>query len=514
MERALEIGGFRNIGFLNNGEIKKERIVLSNSLYKNEVGDLVIIIGENNSGKSNVLDAIDIFFNKKLSERDLSDLFDESKSPYLKYSCKENRLEYYLKKELNLDDLYSFPNFLDNNPKKYIERYNKKYNLEFIPKVIRYKESNYNDFDLTCNILDINNFFKNIFKTLKLDIDYLEKIKDYNDLLSNYEDKINIRLKAVSNHFNKIYSFDNGYYDFRIILNDNITFEIYKNSKKMRLDYQSIAFNWFFDLYFSALSNTKLNPGDIILMDEPACHLHVRAQRQFRSFLKEYAIKNDITIVMTTNSPFLIDLDYLDEVRIVVNDGFISRIENSFAAVNPNDPDSLIPIKEALTIENHIILNPDNLVIFVEGITDYNYLTAMKHLLGYKNINFLPIQGVGANINESIIISNRLLQINKSPILLVDNDSAGQNMKKLNEESKLKVLSLNDACEKFTEIESLFTNEDLVKYSLIEKNGKVIKHSSTSTIFKNEVMMKKKIPSIETINNFKKLFDFLFKIKK
>ncbi|MBQ5580420.1 MAG: hypothetical protein IIT43_04085, partial [Clostridia bacterium] len=43
---------------------------------------------------------------------------------------------------------------------------------------------------------------------------------------------------------------------------------------------------------------------------------------------------NDITIVIATHSPFLIDLDYLDELRVIVNKENISSIENNFAVVN------------------------------------------------------------------------------------------------------------------------------------------------------------------------------------
>ena len=59
-ERALRIEAFRNIGF-KDGKPWHERLVLNNSLKKGELGDLLNLIGANNSGKSNVLDALEIF---------------------------------------------------------------------------------------------------------------------------------------------------------------------------------------------------------------------------------------------------------------------------------------------------------------------------------------------------------------------------------------------------------------------------------------------------------------------
>ena len=167
-------------------------------------------------------------------------------------------------------------------------------------------------------------------------------------------------------------------------------------------------------MFFNLLNTTDLKPGDIIIMDEPATNLHVKGQRELRGFLKEFAIKNDISIVIATHSPFLIDLDYLDEIRVIVNKDNISSIENNFAAVNENDPDSLLPIKESLTVENHILCNPEEKIVFVEGITDYNYLTAFKKLLGKTGITFLPINGVGTTKDECIKITQRLMKIRKN----------------------------------------------------------------------------------------------------
>ena len=245
-------------------------------------------------------------------------------------------------------------------------------------------------------------------------------------------------------------------------------------------------------------------------MDEPATHLHVQGQKELRVFLKAFAIKNDITIVIATHSPFLIDLDYLDELRVIVNKENISSIENNFAAVNANDPDSLLPIKESLTVENHILVNPEEKVVFVEGITDYNYLTAFKKLFGKTNITFLPINGVGKTKEDCEKISQRLMKIRKKdPILLVDNDKAGNCMKDVNKENKdLTILSLNQADSSFKTIESLFDPEDLKKFSLVDSEGK--KHASTSTVFKNQVLKNADEISKTTKQNFEKLFDLIF----
>ena len=73
--RNLGIKGFRNIGFDNETE-KEERLILNYSLDKDLIGDLVILIGPNNAGKSNVLDAITSWKNNDYdNERNKSDVF-------------------------------------------------------------------------------------------------------------------------------------------------------------------------------------------------------------------------------------------------------------------------------------------------------------------------------------------------------------------------------------------------------------------------------------------------------
>ena len=91
MERALYITNYRNIGFG-----KGERIVLNHSLEKGKMGDLVVVIGANNSGKSNVLDAICAFGQRKFEARDCTTLsFDEQyQHPQLSLVCKKDTQEY------------------------------------------------------------------------------------------------------------------------------------------------------------------------------------------------------------------------------------------------------------------------------------------------------------------------------------------------------------------------------------------------------------------------------------
>ena len=626
MERALRIEGYRNIGFKDE-KPHRERLVINNSLNKGELGDLIILIGANNAGKSNVLDALETFGNKQILERDVTDLYmeEECRKPALTLFARntEKEDEFAYKKEWKQPDEIIYPeedseikfqfvtveNFADSlrrisdTERNYIgtsklysllesfakkyednqftendlsgvttdvfkvleflqrqygrsghwnnfynqtrnteimkeysvshntgntsyrniinEKYLAKYGYNFIPSILTYKNNDITNNNLVSdyNNISSNKFFSAMFNSIEFDTSTIknayETFQKQNNkgVLSQLEKKINKKLKSVADKFNKLYFIEDAVYSFKIDLeSERIFFSLFRGEQAISLDYQSTGFKWFFNLFFNLLNSTDLNPGDIIIMDEPATNLHVKGQRELRGFLKEFAIHNDISIVIATHSPFLIDLDYLDEIRVVVNKDNITSIENNFAAVNENDPDSLLPIKDSLTVENHILVNPEEKVVFVEGITDYNYLTAFKILFKKEGITFLPINGVGKTKEECIKITQRLMKIRKKdPVLLVDNDKAGNCIKEVNKDNKdFRIISLSEADEKFKTIESLFSDEDKGKFGLIDESGKFVKHASTSTIFKNYILKNQDEVSAETKENFAKLFEMLF----
>ena len=83
--RSLAISDFRNIGVSALRKSKDERasLVINRSLKKDELGGLVIILGGNNSGKSNVLSALTKFPHQDFDENDRTDFVAAPKKPRL-----------------------------------------------------------------------------------------------------------------------------------------------------------------------------------------------------------------------------------------------------------------------------------------------------------------------------------------------------------------------------------------------------------------------------------------------
>lgn len=296
------------------------------------------------------------------------------------------------------------------------------------------------------------------------------------------------------------YHFDISFYP------DRIQFGIRQGEIAAFLSKQSTGFAWFFNFYFNCLEGGKLAAGDILILDDPAINLTVLGQIELRRFLKSFACKNGITIVIATHIPFLVDADFFDEIRVVSRDGKDTKINNHFYTVNYDYPDSLTPIARSLSTSTCVVLDPTIRLVFVEGITDYNYLTAVKSLLGVKDLAFLPINGLGKDDSEQDKVLEELVKIHRNPIILTDSDGAGVAFaKKAKEKYRADVIGLKEISAEWVEIEDVFSPADKKKFNISQDN----KHSGDSSLFKTEVVSGAAQISKETKDNFKKIVDRL-----
>lgn len=485
IKRILEISNFKNIG------IDDKASLLINYDVKTS-GDLLILIGPNNSGKSNVLSALNRLSTKQFENNDITEislLNDKiTKNPTIKLiyenrttnsdiphklhavlnqdglliSREDNndlieeiktfkeKIESLDKDEINNDsnvldvlqkitnkilsieykpqtfikDLINFSSSLSIDNRRIIDTFNNDVSnnkviklinffknhfpnfyiefaiqsnklpignntdLKIVPNIFFYENRNLSNHDLKT---DLNNYHNNlVWKRImdKINIKH-ENILSYINQYKSTKNKAHFReleniinegLEKISDEFNKIYR---QKYNFKCIIesNEEIELNIYnEQNKTLSLDFQSTGFKWFFNLYFSNILSDNINVGDIIVIDEPGVHLHVSGQIELRNFLKSFAKNNNITIIITTHSPFLIDIDNLDELRVVTSKNGIAKICDKFHYIDGNDTDVIEELKKSLTVNQNILFAEQSKIIFVEGITDYNYLTKFKNL--------------------------------------------------------------------------------------------------------------------------------------
>ncbi|GAA7108666.1 hypothetical protein HpCHN43_03420 [Helicobacter pylori] len=260
--------------------------------------------------------------------------------------------------------------------------------------------------------------------------------KEFNKLLAIAQDdhQDNYQLKIRVRHNNKFFREKCTAYKIKLEIYDCRKSD---NQKPIILSQQSTGFQWAFNFMFGFLynvgSNFSFNKNIIYVMDEPAAHLSVPARKEFRKFLKEYAHKHNTTFVLATHDPFLVDTDHLDEIRIVEKKEEGSAIENTFNYPLNNagkDSDALDKIKRSFGVSQNVFHNPQkHRIIFVEGTTDYCYLSAFKLYFNereFKNdpipFTFLPISGLKKEPNEMKETIQKLRKLDNNPIVLIDDD--------------------------------------------------------------------------------------------
>ncbi|GAA8217222.1 hypothetical protein HpKG28_02400 [Helicobacter pylori] len=355
--------------------------------------------------------------------------------------------------------------------------------------------------------------------------------KEFNKLLAIAQDdhQDNYQLKIRVRHNNKFFREKCTAYKIKLEIYDCRKSD---NQKPIILSQQSTGFQWAFNFMFGFLynvgSNFSFNKNIIYVMDEPAAHLSVPARKEFRKFLKEYAHKHNTTFVLATHDPFLVDTDHLDEIRIVEKKEEGSAIENTFNYPLNNagkDSDALDKIKRSFGVSQNVFHNPQkHRIIFVEGTTDYCYLSAFKLYFNereFKNdpipFTFLPISGLKKEPNEMKETIQKLRKLDNNPIVLIDDDrkdgsdpqkAKSEQFKKANEEmpDPITILQLSSCDENFKQIEDCFSANDREEYA---KN----KRMELAMAFKTRLLYSEKddVVSEETKKNFLKLFEWIAK---
>ncbi len=271
---------------------------------------------------------------------------------------------------------------------------------------------------------------------------------------------------------------------------------------------RSEGFQWFLSFFLRLESAGVNNSNNLILVDEPGLNLHYRAQQDVLKVFEKLSKQNQV--IFSSHSPYLIDPDHLNRVRLVVKEDDKTVLRNSFHE-GGTDFDTLTPIITALGFDltKTILFSKLNYNIVIEGISDYYYLRAMcEYLQKYENfqfpkdISFVPCVGhTTVSTMTSFLIAAGL----KFKILL-DQKGTEKTLNKLKKdgisenEIVLAGFSRNDS------IEELFSTKD--KKTNLDGSNQESK-GIISRKFYEKVVNSKQSFELETINNFKKLLDEL-----
>jgi len=340
--------------------VKKLKINKYKSIRRSislDFSDLNIFIGQNNCGKSNILDAIEIIFNEK---KDKSNLF-----------YPEADIE--LKLELDLEEINKYQT-------------DKKINL-----VLKNQKRSIN----SKNLLEILNQ-----KVKRLDekafSDYKQIRTDYNSLY-NYPSKLNKFKKHLKLHFPKIVIDENAM---------DLKYEnegLYEGKRRVTMDYLGSGFGRIFTILLYIFHPDY----QVVMINEPEIHLHPAIIKKLL-----WAMKNsqEGQIFFTTHSPLFITSSTLHNVFRVSKEGKNTKVYSLGKEKYSHDR-----LVQELNSENLEMFFADK-VILVEGSSDLLLLRGLINQFYKGNKEVKIIQTYGKS-NTSIYAD--LLKIFKIPFLII-----------------------------------------------------------------------------------------------
>jgi len=278
---------------------------------------------------------------------------------------------------------------------------------------------------------------------------------------------------------------------------------------------------WHLAFYVRVSARAREDVPNIILIDEPGLFVHAQAQKDIIAKLEDSA--KDAPIIFCTHSPYLINIDKLNRIRLVTKPSEDEGTLISNKIHKDADEETLTPIITAIGLNLSLGLDiaKDNNII-TEGITDYYYLQAFQKLVKFQfkqDVHFIP--GTGAD--KTNLMASLMIGWGFNYCIVFDNDVKGRRTRDTlcNDfgETVVKIVMVSE--NKDEEIEDLFTREDFAKRILgieltelpsdkrnsqiIKQKGKMYDKVLLSKSFFESVVNGKVILSTETKQNIKKL---------
>ena len=372
--------------------------------------------------------------------------------------------------------------------------------------------------DLTCDPLNPNKFFINLLYSMDIEPGVLKTAYSGNKSRRHMLSKaMNEELELMSQELNDLLNIEEEKYHLRVVLeSNNMEFIIeYGDGIARNLDKQSQGFRWLFNLYFNLINSLEFDLGDIVLIDEFGDSLGFSTVEVLTRKLRDYGRNNGITFILATQNPMAVDINHLDEVRLVVpQDNGSSIIINEFDQCgDAENHDVLLPVLNGLMVSRNFMRTENRRTVFVEGVTDYFYLNAFAEVLRSKgkdiDIDFIPIKGLGIKKDDTIQLVKQILSIERNPVLLIDSDGTGKAARKTIEKEKSNRITVADIGELFegqkSEIEDLFSEEDFKRFCL----SKEVKRFDEAFCVGYSIVNDYESLSDETKENFEKVIEYI-----
>ncbi|HMM80871.1 MAG TPA: AAA family ATPase [Pyrinomonadaceae bacterium] len=204
-----------------------------------------------------------------------------------------------------------------------------------------------------------------------------------------------------------------------------------------------------------AYAKSFLGQGLIFILDEPEAHLHPLAQKWLAKKMFKMA-EDGLQIILTTHSPYFVDLNYLEGINLIRKDSETTLNINQNAsslfnhclntASNPQktNEETIVPFY-ANNSTSHILSGFfANIIVLVEGPTEELALPIYFEKLGFDPTEFgVEIIGVGGKGN--LAKWWRLFTLYQIPTFICfDNDYKEDDEKGFKRKDALKAIGIKD----------------------------------------------------------------------
>jgi predicted ATP-dependent endonuclease of OLD family len=439
------------------------------------------------------------------SKLKLDKFVDNFNLSYKRYITNPNQKQVYLKK---LTDLKSLINEYQN---VYSSNKNEPF-FELLPNFVLFKS--FDDLipnEIAFDKLETSEFVKDLEIISDLNVALIKSNDNRNKL--RHQSELNL---IFNKEYIKYWAQDTS--EFKIYWdNDILQFWIVEDGLNFKPQERSKGKQWHLSFYTKISARATESMINVILIDEPGLYLHATAQKDVYNKLLNLSSENQI--IYTTHSPYLINRDQLNRVRLVVKNysklnGTI--IENKIHS--KADKETLTPILTAIGLElSDGIQNIGHIKnIVVEGPSDYFYLQGLKILLKNDSFNVIFGGGAGNMGNIGTILTGWGCKV----IYLYDNDRGKKDgSKNLIKNWLVRNELILAVKEEAGSIEDIFSRQDFKKYIL---NEKVVQKDLTNSEFikktgQNKVLLASQFNSLcqtteitlttETISTVRKLFE-------
>jgi hypothetical protein len=221
----------------------------------------------------------------------------------------------------------------------------------------------------------------------------------------------------------------------------------------------------------------------ILAIEEPEAFLHPSAQLEIKANLELLANRVDVTLLLTTHSPFILSNELDAQVVALRKDdrGCTSIIDTSRGDEDKTQAISgLFRDEDVASVIASVLSKSGDTSrskIITEGYTDAEYLRTAMRLLGRESlseiIEVVPSNGTNKQTLEAILLKNSTPQL---VMAMLDNDTNGRNARDLlkkfqwSESKDIVVLpKRGDKCQHDHEVEDMWPVELLE--SAIMANG-------------------------------------------